>query len=73
MKKCYYALIIDEVDFGAHCTKQQKKLRLISKNSKCRYKLSMTGTNADYAEKIWPCDLYYSRNYIALLSIRKTK
>ncbi len=73
MKKFYYALIIDEVDFGAHCKKQQKKLRSIAKNSKCRYKLSMTGTNADYAEKIWPCDLYYSRNYIDLLSISKTK
>ena len=73
MKKFYYALIIDEVDFGAHCTKQQKKLRAIAKNSNCRYKLSMTGTNADYAEKIWPCDLYYSRDYIDLLSISKTK
>lgn len=70
MNKFYYALIIDEVDFGAHCTKQQKKLRAIAKNSHCYYKLSMTGTNADYAEKIWPCDLYYSRDYFDLLSIK---
>ena len=73
MKKFYYALIIDEVDFGAHCTKQQKKLRTIANNAKCRYKVRMAGTNADYGEKVWPCDLYYSRNYIDLLSISKTK
>lgn len=70
MKDYYYAVVIDEVDFGAHCAKQQKKLRMIANDPKCYYKLSMTGTNADYAEKIWPCDLYYSRDYFDLLSIK---
>lgn len=70
MKDYYYSVVIDEVDFGAHCDKQQKKLRKIANNPKCYYKLSMTGTNADYAEKIWPCDLYFSRDYFDLLSLK---
>lgn len=59
-KNYSYAITLDEVDFGAHCEKQIKKLNRLANNENCLYKLSMTGTNADKAEKIWKRDFYIS-------------
>ncbi len=69
MNDYYFALNTDEVDFGAHCKKQINKLKLIGDYKNCIYKISMTGTDANKAEAIWPHDCYISRDYFDMLKI----
>lgn len=61
-----YAMTLDEVDFGTHCERQIKKLYNIGIHKNCQYRFSITGTNAEKAEKIWKADYYISRTLIDL-------
>lgn len=50
-----FCIGVDECDFGAHCEKQVKKIQRLTTigGVEAAYKMSMSGTNASYANSIW--------------------
>lgn len=50
-----FCIGVDECDFGAHCEKQVKKIQRLTTigGMEAAYKMSMSGTNASYANSIW--------------------
>ena len=71
-----FAITCDEVDFGAKCPKQISKLKQITTigGLEAIYKMSISGTNAEYGEKIWgAADITENVGYLDLVKVVKGK
>lgn len=64
LKKYGCMLFIEEVDFGAHCKQQARKIRTLYKNTGCKKSVALTGTNPDRSEEIFKSDYIISKDYI---------
>ena len=66
-KEYTYDIIVEEVDFGASCEKQVKKLLKLANSVKCDKLFCTTGTNAEKALAVFADDedlVYIKRDYI---------